>query len=121
MTMTEKALYHQIHPAKLATDISASLVSTFLLWEQWLWVAILVAFIPSMLASALVIRFANLQKLKDSNFGRYIEGFMTHWIEAWRVAGQLVAWFGAWTHQFWLIPSGILITLMAWVVGMWGG
>ena len=32
MTLKEKALYHQIHPLKLSTDILASLVSLYLFW-----------------------------------------------------------------------------------------
>jgi hypothetical protein len=34
MDFGEKVLYHQIHPAKLAADISASLVSTYLMWRR---------------------------------------------------------------------------------------
>ena len=56
--------------------------------------------------SAVVLRFADLERLKHSPFGRYIRQFMTRRIEAWRFAGQVVMWVGAWYHQFWLIAAG---------------
>jgi hypothetical protein len=46
MDSGEKALCHQIHPAKLATNIGASLVSTDRMWRRWLGAAKLAAFVP---------------------------------------------------------------------------
>ena len=34
MTLQEKILYHQIHPFKLFTDISAEFVSLYLFWRH---------------------------------------------------------------------------------------
>lgn len=34
MTPQEKALYHQIHPLKLFTDISAEVISLYLFWKR---------------------------------------------------------------------------------------
>src|SRR5829696_9704847 len=34
MDLSEKVLYHQIHPAKLAADVSGSLLSTYLMWRR---------------------------------------------------------------------------------------
>ena len=33
MDFNEKVLYHQIHPAKLAADVSGSLLSSYLMWR----------------------------------------------------------------------------------------
>src|SRR5262245_35807893 len=104
MTLSEKVLYHQIHPAKLATDISASIVSTYFIWQHWFWTAMLTAFAPAIVGSMLVMRFADLERLKASRFGRYICRFMTRPVEAWRFAGQVVMWVGAWLHRWWAIP-----------------
>lgn len=41
MTLRERALYHQIHPVKLAVDWSAGLVSAVLLWRHRLAAALL--------------------------------------------------------------------------------
>ena len=46
MDSGEKVLCRQIHPAKLATNIGASLVSTYRMWRRWLVVAKLAAFVP---------------------------------------------------------------------------
>ena len=119
MYFSEKAIYHQIHPAKLATDISSSLISTYLLWQQEFGLAMLCAFLPAIFASVLVLRFADLERLKQSVFGRYVGHFMNRRIEAWRFAGQVIAWVGAWYHQFWLIPVGFAAVIAAWMSGLW--
>ena len=69
--------------------------------------------------SAVVLRFADLERLKHSPFGRYIRQFMTRRIEAWRFAGQGVMWVGAWYHQFWLIAAGAVTVIAAWMSGRW--
>jgi len=46
MDSGEKVLCHQIHPAKLATNIGASLVSTDRMWRRWLVAAKFAAFAP---------------------------------------------------------------------------
>ena len=119
MDVSEKLLYHQIHPAKLAADITGSLLSTSLLWKRKFGPAMLAAFGPAILASAGVLRFADLERLKRSPFGRYIRPFMTRRVEAWRFSGQVVMWVGAWYHQFWLIPAGIATVVTAWLSGRW--
>ena len=58
MTLKEKLLFHQVHPAKLATDIGAAIVSLYLLWQQQLVLGLLTHFIPPPIGSAAVIRFA---------------------------------------------------------------
>ena len=68
-------LYHQIHPAKL-TDVSGSLVSTYLMWRHKFVAALLSAFGPATIASVLVIRYADLEKRKHSPIGRYMLRYM---------------------------------------------
>jgi hypothetical protein len=55
MDFNEKVLYQQIHPAKLAADVSGSLVSTYLMWQRRFVWAMLAAFVPAAVASVLVI------------------------------------------------------------------
>jgi len=69
MRQEEAVLYHQIHPAKLATDIAAAIISLVLLWEHRLALALVVMLVPSVVATALVIRFADLERLKASPLG----------------------------------------------------
>jgi hypothetical protein len=119
MTFKERVLYHQIHPAKLAADIGGSFVSTYLMWRQELMPAMLAAFVPAIVASAIVLWFADLRRLQQSALGRYIHGFMSRSIEASRFGGQIVMWLGAWYHQVWLIPAGLGIVIAAWMSGLW--
>ena len=119
MDFNEKVLYHQIHPTKLAADVTGSFISTYLLWQRRFGPAMLTAFVPAILASVLVLRFADLEWLKQSPFGHYIRQFMNRRIEAWRFAGQIVMWLGAWYHQFWLIPVGLAAVIAAWMSGRW--
>src|SRR5258708_12570119 len=77
MTPQEKTLYHQIHPLKLFTDISAEFVSLYLFWKHKLIAGLVVIFVPPILASALIIRLANLETYKQSAFARYVRLYMT--------------------------------------------
>jgi len=117
MTLREKALYHQIHPAKLATDILCEPVSLYFFWRQDLWWGLATHFLPPILASALVMRFADLEPLKASPLGRYIARRMTRPVEAARLAGDLVAVAGAWLRSWALIGLGLVIVAAAWLSG----
>jgi hypothetical protein len=46
LTLRERFLVHQVHPAKLATDIGASAVSTVLFWQHRLVLGLLVFAVP---------------------------------------------------------------------------
>jgi hypothetical protein len=51
MDLSEKVLYHQIHPAKLAADITGSIISTYLMWHRRFGPAMLGAWAPAILGS----------------------------------------------------------------------
>jgi hypothetical protein len=119
MDFGEKVLYHQIHPAKLAADIGASYVSTYLMWRRRFAWAMLGAFVPAVLASILVIQYADLERRKHSRFGRYVHRYMNWRMSAWRSLGQVVMWFGAWYRVGKLIPIGLAIVVGAWASGVW--
>lgn len=118
MTFAERVLYHQIHPAKLATDIGAELVSLPLFWLHWLWLGLAVHFAPPVIASALLLRFAGLTAQKNSRFGRYVLRMMTRTVEAVRFLGDLVMVIAAWYHAPFGIAAGAAIVLLAWLSGM---
>jgi hypothetical protein len=118
MTLQEKILYHQIHPLKLLTDWGAGIIALYPFWQHNLLLALLIAFIPSILVSFLLIRFANLDKYKQSPFGKYIHQYMTHPIEMLRAAGYVLMAGAAWVHAAWAIPVGFLIVLLAWLRGI---
>jgi hypothetical protein len=119
MDFGEKVLYHQIHPAKLAADVGGSIVSTYLMWRRRFAWAMIGAFVPAILASVLVIRYADLEKRKRSPFGRYIRRYMNRRVETWRFLGQAVIWVGAWYRVGKLVAIGWAIVVGAWVSGIW--
>ena len=95
MRLQEKSLYHQIHPAKLFTDWSTALIALVPFWHHNLLLALLIAFVPSIIASRVIIRFVDLEKYKQSPFGKYVKQYMTRTIEAIRFIGSRVMAVGA--------------------------
>jgi hypothetical protein len=117
MPFADKLLYHQIHPLKLATDIAAAFGSLYPFWQHRLWLGLAVAVIPCVIASILVMRYADLEWLKGSAFGVYIGRSMTPAMQALRLAGFVVMALGAWFHTPLAILFGIVIVLAAWLKG----
>jgi hypothetical protein len=56
MTPNERYLVHQIHPAKLGTDMGASVVSTVLLWRHRRLAVLAALVVPAPVASAVLLR-----------------------------------------------------------------
>src|SRR6478735_8944846 len=75
LTPQERYLVHQIHPAKLATDIAVSAISTTLFWRRRRRLGLLVLIVPSPVASALVMRL-DLSAWRDAAAGRYVLAHM---------------------------------------------
>jgi len=73
---------------------ASSLLSTCLLWIHQLILGLLGGFIPSIIASAIIIRYVNLDNYATSPFRKYIGKCMTRNMEAVRLVGQFVVWFG---------------------------
>ncbi len=117
LTSSEKVIYHQIHPAKLSVDIASAVLSLYLFWIHQLILGLLGGFIPSIIASVLIIRYVNLDRYAVSPLGRYVGKHMTRNMEAVRLAGLFVFWFGAWFHTPWIIGVGCLIVVFGWIRG----
>ena len=117
MTLKEKFLFHQVHPAKLATDIGAAIVSLYLLWQHQLVIGLLTHFIPPPIGSAAVIRFADLDSYKNSRLGAYLLRYMTPIAQAARLAGDLITVGAAWYQSFAGILFGLAVIAAAWSYG----
>jgi len=118
MNLEEKILYHQIHPLKLFTDWSSGIIALYPFWQHYLVLALIIALVPAPIVSFLLVRFANLEKYKESSFGKYIRKYMTRQAEAIRFAGYALMAVGAWYHVIWLIPLGLIIILFGWFRGL---
>ena len=75
LSRQERYLVDQIHPAKLATNVSVSVGSTVLFWQPRLVPGLLVFTVPSPVASALVLAW-DLSGYRDSAAGRYVLAHM---------------------------------------------
>jgi hypothetical protein len=87
-------LLHQIHPGKLATDITAGIASPVLMWQRCMPAALVVGQVPPLVASAVVIR-CDLSELRDTRWGRYVLVHMPPAAQAVRLLGQIMAWRAA--------------------------
>jgi hypothetical protein len=114
----EKVLYHQIHPLKLATDITGSAVSTWLMWRHELVLAMVIGWLPSIAVTLAMLRWMDFARQRDSALGRYVAFHMTRTAAAVRFAGQAVMWLGAWRHAAWWIPAGALIIAAGWTYSL---
>ena len=118
MNLQEKSLYHQISPLKLVTDWGTGIIALYPFWQHELWIALLVAVVPSMLVSLVLIRFVNLEKYSQSSFGKYIQKYMTRPVEMLRFAGYILMALGAWYHAILFILVGLLVIVLAWLRGL---
>jgi hypothetical protein len=119
MTISEKILYHQIHPMKLFTDVSTAFASTYLLWRHYLIYAILFSIVPSMVVSIVLIMNSDLEKYKESALGNYLKRYMdSRFVDSSRLFGFLLMTFGGWYQLIWLIIFGFLIIIIIWSRGL---
>jgi len=115
---SEKRLYSQIHPAKLATDISMSILTLYLFWVHDLVPAVILHIGPSILVSYLIIRFANLERYMRSGLGQYLAKYMTNRMQLVRLLGDLITVVGAWFQTFWVIGVGLAVVALGWARGL---
>ena len=114
LSRAEQVLYHQVHPLKLATDILTAVLSLFLLAQHRLGLALLIMWAPSVIVSALFVRFGDFTRIRDSSLGAYLRRHMTPAKQALRFAGLAIAAVGAWLQLWWLIPAGTAVIVYAW-------
>lgn len=117
MTFTEKSLYHQIHPLKLATDIGCEPLSLYFFWRHGLVPGLATHFVPPIAASLVLICSRDFEAIKRSRAGAYLRRHMTRIIEAIRFVGDIVMVLGAWFHLPSLIIIGLVIIVVAWCSG----
>ena len=117
MNASQKRLYSQIHPAKLFTDGSMSIVSLYLFWLHNLVPALLLHILPSLVVSYVIIRFSNLEKYARSSLGGYLAKYMTTRMELLRLLGDVVTVVGAWFQMIWIIAIGLVVVLLGWMRG----
>lgn len=118
MDLRERALYHQVHPLKLATDVGAGLASLVLLWRHQIEAGLLVLLVPPAFASIYLVVWGRIDYLAATRFGRYVRRNMTGPAQAMRLIGMLALCVGAWRHQWALLIAGGLAIAWVWTRGL---
>jgi hypothetical protein len=118
MNLQEKVLYHQIHPLKLSTDWLTGLAALYFFWQHDLILGLLIAFVPSILVSGVIMKFFSLEKYAESSRGKYIRKYMTRAMEMLRFGGYAIMAMGAWYHIVLFAVLGLFIILFAWLRGI---
>ena len=118
MFAKERYRYHQIHPLKLLTDFCAGFVALYPLWQHRLIVALFIMLVPPLIASFLILRFADLEPYKESAFGRYVAHYGGRVAEAVRLLGMIGMALGAWFHSLVAIVVGLAVIMLAWLRGV---
>lgn len=116
LTYRERKLYHQVHPAKLLTDVGVTPIAIWFLWRHEVWPAVAVAFVPPVLVSLVMIRWApaSLDRIAASRAGAYLRRSMTPGVEAVRFLALVPVAYGAWRREWWWIVLGVVIVAGAW-------
>ncbi len=118
MSFAERALYHQIHPAKLFADTSTALVAIDLFWRHALVPGLIIAVLPPLLVSAVLMREADFERCRASPMGAYLRQFMPPWVQALRLFGVGVAFDAAWYHFPAGVISGLALVAICWANGI---
>lgn len=118
MTFQEKNLYQQIHPVRLLTDWITGIGACFLFWQRDIWFGVTLSFLPSLIVSLLIVRFADLEKIKNSAFGQYFQRTYTRKVDLIRFFGFLVVASASWWQMVPGIVAGFLIIVGTWTYGL---
>lgn len=118
MNLPEKSLYQQIHPVRLFSDWAGGFTACYFFWQHDLVAGIIVAFIPSLIVSLIVVKFTDLQKLKNSTFGRYHKRIYNKTIDLARLGGFIVMASGSWYQSFEIAGAGLAIIIWTWMYGL---
>ena len=96
---------------KLGFDITASFVSNLLLWQHRLVLGLLARYVPPIVGSALVLNFADLERLRDTPRGRYALEHVPPASTALRLTGDTFMAIGAWRRKpTWMLAGAMLVS-----------
>ena len=118
LTFRERVLYHQIHPAKLFADIATALVGIDLFWRHALAPGLIIALLPPLLVSAVLLQEGDLERYRSSPMGAYLRRFMPPWVQAVRLFGVALAFYASWHHVPAGIYGGLALVAVCWANGL---
>ena len=118
MQLREKVLVHQVHRAKVAADVTASVVSGVLLWHGRPKVALAVRVLVPVAGSGAVLALADLDALARTRRGQYVLAHMPPSAQAVRLAGDALMGIGAHRRSRVLLVMGAALIAGGWSLGL---
>lgn len=118
MTLQEKNLYQQIHPVRLAADWLTGIGACWCFWQDEIWYGVALSVVPSLIVSLLVIRFADLDKIRQSKFGEYFKRTYNKKVDLIRFAGFVIAAGASWWQNIPGVAAGVAVILGTWTYGL---
>jgi len=115
----EKALVHQVHPAKIGTDVTASVISNVLLWRGRPKAALAARAVLPVAGSLAVLVMADLDALAATRRGRYVLAHMPPSAQALRLAGDALMGWAAHRHRATLLAAGAAVVAAGWSHAAW--
>ena len=119
MRATEKVLVHQVHPAKIGADVTASLISNVMLWHGRPKAAVAVRVVLPVAGSAGVLWLADLEAVERTRRGRYVLTHMPPSAQAVRLAGDAVMALGAHRRSLAPLVAGAAMIAAGWSQAAW--
>ena len=119
MPPAEQVRVHQVHPAKIGADITASVVSDVLLWKHKPRTAVAVRVLLPVAGSTAVLVLADLGALARTRRGQYVTDHMPPPAQVVRLAGDAVMGFGAYRHSRALLLLGAALVAAGWSHAAW--
>jgi hypothetical protein len=119
MQLADKMLLHQVHPAKIAADVTASVISNFLLWKARPKAALAVRALLPIAGSLAVLGLADLEALAATARGQYILAHMPPSAQALRLVGDSVMGIGSRRHKLTLVLAGAAVIAAGWMHPLW--
>jgi len=110
---------HQVHPAKVGADVTASVISNALLWKGRPKAAITVRALLPAAGSLAVLSLADLDRLATTGRGRYVLAHMPPSAQAVRLAGDALMGLGARRRSVALLIAGALVIAAGWSHAAW--
>jgi hypothetical protein len=119
MRLADGAAIHQVHGAKIGTDVAAAVVSNMLLWRDRRTAALVVRVILPVAGSAAVLALADLDGLSRTRRGRYVLAHMPPSAQAVRLAGDAMMGLGAYRRSAKLLLTGATMIGVGWSHALW--
>ena len=88
LSRPQRVLLHQVHPVNLGVDVSASALSSVILWQHRLAAGLMVRCLSPPLGSALVLSFGDVERLARTSAGQYVLEHMPPIMAAIRLASD---------------------------------